>query len=191
MAMHDELGDEIFKALMSTHLFSRSYPELMRNEGSRWWDNRNTPLKTETRQHIFLEAFLKSVGELESNGDQQWGDVHTMEHPHPLGTIDLLRPYFNVGPFSAPGGRETINNASFNLNPDGKYEISYGPAMRRIINFADAENAVSILPTGNSGNPMSPHFKDQSELFVSGQFRKMMMNEAEIKQSANHLIIRP
>lgn len=194
LTMHDELGDEIFNALLNTHLFSRTYPELIQKEDSPWWDNRNTPEKKETRQQIFLQAFLKTIKELESHAEfpnMEWGQVHTMEHPHPLGTIDVLRPFFNVGPFPAPGGRETINNAAFDLNPVGKYEISYGPAMRRIINFADAENAITILPTGNSGNLMSPHYKDQSELFVLGKFRKMMMNEAEIKQSANHLIIRP
>jgi penicillin amidase len=96
-----------------------------------------------------------------------------------------------VGPFPAPGGNETVNNAGFTFASKGAYTASYGPAMRIVIDFADVENAVSVLPTGNSGNVMSPHYKDQAEMYVKGETRKMMMNEKEIKELPNRLLLQP
>jgi penicillin amidase len=49
--------------------------------------------------------------------------------------------------------------------------------MRIIIDFADVEHALSINPTGQSGNFMSPHYKDQAEMFVDGKFRKQLMDK--------------
>ena len=194
-AMKDEFGENVFKEFLQTHLFSSAYPRLLTNDHSVWWDNKETKDQTENRGGVFYEALKISIGELEDQlGEDpeawKWERVHTVEHPHPLGTVSVLRGYFNVGPFPAPGGRETINNAGFTLNPDGIYEVSYGPAMRRIIDFSDIENAISVLPTGNSGNVMSRHYSDQARLFVEGRFRPMMINKKEIKKSANKLVIK-
>jgi penicillin amidase len=94
-----------------------------------------------------------------------------------------------VGPFPAPGGNETINNSGFDFNGDGQYRATFGPAMRIIIDFADVENAVSILPTGKSGNVMSEHYSDQAEMYVNGEFRKMMMNKEEIVERSSKLLM--
>ena len=61
--------------------------------------------------------------------------------------------------------------------------------MRIIIDFADIENSLSVNPTGQSGFFLSDHYDDQAAMFNSGQFRKQMMNRAEIKNSAKGLLI--
>ena len=64
-----------------------------------------------------------------------------------------------------------------------------GPSTRRIVDFSDIENSMSILPTGQSGNPFSPHYQDQAEMYVQGKFRKMMMNTEEIKRTSENTLI--
>jgi len=192
----DEFDEEKYNQLLKTHLIKRTYPELFKNPASLWWDNVSTPRKKENRTSIFVASFIQSVDDLmeEFGGDPtewRWENIHFVEHPHPLGKVDILRPWFNVGPFPAPGGNETINNAGFTFASKGAYKASYGPAMRIVIDFADVENAISILPTGNSGNVMSPHYKDQAEMYVRGEVRKMMMNEAEIRKLQNKLLLQP
>ncbi|MGB5359539.1 MAG: penicillin acylase family protein, partial [Eudoraea sp.] len=59
---------------------------------------------------------------------------------------------------------------------------------RRIVDFSDIENSMSILPTGQSGNPLSPHYKDQAQMFINGEFRKMMMNKEEIMTTSKSLL---
>lgn len=195
-AMVDEAGDDIFKSLLSTHLMMRTYPKLIFNNESKWWDNVKTTGKVEKRAQIITEAFKKSIAELrEELGDDinewRWERVHTTTHEHPMGKVDVLRPFFNVGPYPSPGGVETINNAGFTLNGDGEYHANFGPAMRILIDFADVENALSILPTGNSGNPLSPHYSDQAEMYIEGSFRKMLMNKKEIVSSSTLVEMKP
>ena len=45
------------------------------------------------------------------------------------------------------------------------------------IDFSDIENSISILPTGQSGNPFSKYYNNQAEMFNKGEFRKMKLNK--------------
>ncbi len=194
-ACADELGEKDFKIFLQTVLSRRSLPSLLENENSVWWDDQTTPGKKESRAEIIAAAFEKSLEELEAqlgNDPEKWtwGKVHTIEHPHLLGQNENLRPYFNVGPFPIVGTKEVINNLSYTINSSGKYEVVSGPAVRRIIDFADIEHSINVLPTGNSGNPLSPHYADQAKMFVDGDFRLQMMNEKEIKEEGRKLILK-
>ncbi|RMG77268.1 MAG: penicillin acylase family protein, partial [Bacteroidetes bacterium] len=195
-AMSDELGDADFNTLLETHLIKRTFPLLIQKDSSAWWDDIRTPDKTESRNDLIVKAFRQSVSELEAQlgADPDawlWGKVHTLEHPHALGKVPVLRPYFNVGPYAIMGNIEVINNQMFRLNDSGEYHVFGGPAIRRIIDFADPEHAVNVLPTGNSGNITSPHYDDQALMFVNGEFRPEKMNREEIVSSCSKLLIRP
>ncbi len=190
----DELGDEMFDQFLTTFLLKRSYAGLLSRDDSPWWDNLRTANKRETRTGIFTDSFVKTVAELEDElglevSEWRWELVHTLTHAHPMGEVDVLSHFFNVGPFPAPGGLETINNSTFTLNGTGSYPAASGPAMRILIDFADIEHALSILPTGNSGNVMSPHYADQAEMYVKGKFRPMLMNKEEIVDTSTKLTI--
>ena len=192
----DEMGEKNYEQFLTTHLMKRSYPKVIQSSSSPWYDNVTTKNKKENRTSIVVDSFMEAVDDLRDNfGDQisewRWENIHFVEHPHPLGSVEMLKPWFNIGPFPAPGGNETVNNAGFTFSSEGDYVAHYGPAMRIVIDFADVENAVSVLPTGNSGNVMSPHYKDQAEMYVNGGARKMMMNEAEIRELPNKLTIVP
>lgn len=195
-AMQDELGSEQFQTFLTTFAFKRSYPKLFLNNDSRWWDNVETRGMIESRSNIFSKALQRSIAELHSEFGEEmeewrWGEVHTVKHGHPLGKVEMLSPWFDVGPFPAPGGNETVNNGGFLYNGDGKYPMRMGPSIRSIIDFNDIENAISILPTGNSGNVMSPHYSDQAQMYVDGEFRKMMMNKTEIIQTSTMILVVP
>jgi penicillin amidase len=135
---------------------------------------------------IFARSFDQAVRLLEKQmgadiSGWQWGKVHTLEHGHPLGRQKPLNVFFNVGPFAAMGGNETMANLGFRLNSPGRYPVVFGPAMRIILDFADIENSLSVNPTGQSGYFLSAHYADQAHIFNTGKFRKQMMNRAEIK----------
>jgi penicillin amidase len=108
-----------------------------------------------------------------------------------LGEVAALRSYFNVGPFEINGSNEVINNLMFTFTESGNHQVKAGPSTRRIIDFSDIENCVSILPTGQSGNPLSEHYKDQAQMYNEGKFRKMKMNKKEIEASARKLVFKP
>ncbi|NVN18349.1 penicillin acylase family protein [Muricauda sp. HICW] len=192
--MEDELGPEMFKQFLSTHLFKRQIAWGSSMKSGKWWDNVNTPDVVETRQDIVLMSFAQTWESLikdfgEDTSQWTWDKVHTLEHGHPFGQVASLRKYFNVGPFPVEGTREVINNLAFPYDSTGFYKVNSGPSTRRIIDFSDIENSISILPTGQSGNPLSKHYDDQAQMYVNGEFRKMMMNKQEIEETAASVLI--
>ncbi|KQC28970.1 penicillin acylase family protein [Flagellimonas eckloniae] len=190
----DEMGTEQFNQFLATHLFKRHIAFGTRKEKGIWWDNITTKDKVETRDEIALKSFADAWKSLVADfgpdpSEWTWDKAHTLEHPHPIGQVESLRKFFNVGPYPVEGTQEVINNMSFKYDSTGLYRVSSGPSTRRIIDFSDVENSISILPTGQSGNPLSKYYKDQAELFVNGEFRKMMMNKEEIEETAASLLV--
>ena len=192
----DELGDELFNQFLSTHFMKRLIAPLSKDEDSVWWDDVSTTDVNESMVDIVNISFMEAVASLEkdfgNNLDYwRWERVHTIEHGHPIGQIAALRSFFNVGPYPVHGTREVINNLAFSYDDTGYYKTTSGPSTRRIIDFSDVENSISILPTGQSGNPFSEHYRDQAEMYVNGEFRKMMMNKEEIQKSKEILTFKP
>ncbi len=190
----DELGAEGFESLLNTHLLKRMISPMSRKEASVWWDDVRTPEIRETRKDIIRASYRSAVASIHTDfggyeGDWGWKDVHSVEFSHPFGRMESLRSYFNVGPFPVNGTREVINNLMFPYNASGFYKVSAGPSTRRVIDFSDIEASMSILPTGQSGNPFSPHYDDQAEMYIQGKFRKMLLNEQEIKANSKSILI--
>ena len=192
----DELGKDRFAILLTTHILKQMIAFQIANENSPWWDNSSTKDKTESRNETLSLSFKQTIAQLEKKVGNQvsawtWNKVHSVEHKHPLGEVAALRSYFNVGPFEINGSNEVINNLMFTLTEEGNHHVKSGPSTRRIIDFSDIENSVSILPTGQSGNPLSKHYDDQAVMFNEGKFRKMKMNRKEIEASSRKLVFKP
>jgi len=192
----DEMGEKLFNQFLKTTLMKRTIAVQLKKDTSIWWDNSITSKVIETKKDILSKSLIETVAALENQFGIEmttwtWGKVHTLEHQHPLGTVNALRKYFNVGPFPLNGASEVINNTSYDFDKIefGMYNITLGPSTRRIIDFSDIENSVSILPTGQSGNPFSIHYKDQAEMYNNGTFRKMKLNKEEIISSSTKLTI--
>ncbi|MDB4292280.1 penicillin acylase family protein [Maribacter sp.] len=192
----DELGQEQFEQFLTTHFSKRVIATIVDKPSSIWWDDIMTEDTKETHEDIIQKSFEEALAFLikDFGPDENlwtWDKVHSLEHEHPMGQVAVLRPFFNVGPFPVNGSREVINNLGFGYNPTGFYKVGSGPSTRRVIDFSDIENSMSILPTGQSGNPFSAHYKDQAALFVNGEFRKMLMNKEEIQKSESILTFKP
>ncbi len=190
----DEMGKS-FSQFINTPYQDKAFVEQIVREESVWWDDLHTKNKKETRTDIITSSYKKAIAFLgnqlgENVQDWTWDRVISVEYPHALGKVAALRSYFNVGPFKTRGGNEVINNQIFNLDSTGVYKITAGPSTRRIVDFSDVENGLGILPTGQSGNVFSPHYKDQVQKYVDGEFVKMSLNEAYIKKSKNKLVFK-
>ena len=192
----DELGDG-FELFINSQLQDQVLPNQISRENSIWWDNINSKNKTETRAEIVTTSFKNAFSFLENQlganvENWLWKRVISIEHEHAIGKAGgVLRKFFNVGPFETIGGNEVINNQIFKLDSTGVYKITAGPSTRRVIDFSDIENSLSILPTGQSGRVFSPYYKDQAQKFVDGEFVKMSLNQKEIEKSENILVLKP
>lgn len=188
----DELGEELFKQFTGTSLCRKTETRFLKNENSPWWDNINTT-KKESFSEIITNSFKESVSELQNQlgyavEEWQWRKVHTLGHKHALAKVDFLKSILNVKNAPIVGGRETINNIMFNYSENGVYESDAGPSTRRVIDFSDIENSVAVLPTGQSGNFLSPYYKNQVTSYNNGFYYKMLMNEKEIKELEQKIV---
>ncbi|WP_433813893.1 penicillin acylase family protein [Flavobacterium johnsoniae] len=191
----DEMGEDNFNMFLGVSVGKQVVANQIKNENSVWWDNIKTKNVKETRKDIVSKSFHEAVSDLQKQlgntiADWKWGEVHTVEHEHPLGKVAALRGLFNVGPFASPGSNEVINNLFFGFTNEGKYYVKGGPSTRRIVDFSDIENSWSILPTGQSGNPFSKHYSDQAEMYNAGKFRKMKLNKDEIIKTSTKLVLK-
>ena len=190
----DELGEERFNQLLRTHLLKRVIAPMSAKEHSIWWDDINTAEDKETRNAIVNLSLKHAFESLKTDlgadtAKWNWSKVHKVEYKHPIGEVDMCRSFFNVGPYPVNGTREVINNMAFHYDSLSTYQVHSGPSTRRVIDFSDIENGLSILPTGQSGNPFSEHYDDQAEMYLKGVFRKMMMNKEEIRSTSKSLLI--
>lgn len=177
-ALHDELGDTWFQVLISTRAIDAALPRLAADADSPWWNLRGGHDRTD-RTAIVRQAWQRSLAhlrELYGNdpADWQWGKAHTLTHNHPLGQQKPLNLLFNVGPFAAPGTHEVPNNLSAKIGT-APWPVNYGPSTRRLIDFADAGQALTINPVGQSGVPFDRHYSDQAEDYVQGRYHKAQM----------------
>jgi penicillin G amidase len=196
LAMIDELGWPAYEAFNKHSIARNTWEAFVANDTSVWWDNIKSTDKKETRTHVVVRSAERTIDLLKKNAgpemaDWKWEKIHKLKHPHPLGKVAFLDTYFSVGPFGAPGGSEVINNIHFHLDTTGVFHVNGGPALRKITDFGDVENGVTVSPTGQSGNVMSPHYKDQAEMYVRGETRKMMMNRDEILSKSTRLLLKP
>ncbi len=112
-------------------------------------------------------------------GVRKWGEIHTLTLDHAMGRVKILAPFFSIGPFPAPGSGVTINS--------GFYRHSYpylqvvGTSLKMAIVIGDWERGRYILPSGQSGHPFSEHYRDQFEMWRSGNYIQLVHGIEEME----------
>lgn len=182
-AMADEMDEVQFKNLLTTRTLEFALPRLIADANSPWWDKRNTQ-QIESRSDTLKVAWRATLNHLQTTFGQDsatwtWGKAHTLTHGHALGSQKPLDKLFNIGPFSAPGGRELPNNLGHHISP-APWAVTYGPSTRRVIDFADAGKAMGINPVGQSGVLFDAHYKDQAQTYIAGGYVPMHLGAADV-----------
>lgn len=192
LSIKSHLGPERFKSLNKAADYWHFFKWFMHQREHEFWDNKKTD-KKETRDEIITQAFKNAVTKLlkkfgSSVKDWTWGKLHTIEYEHPLGKVKPLNYIFNIGPFPAGGGFFQVDNMTSARYSD-EFKVTLGPSTRRLVDMANPRNSFGILPTGNSGNLLSPYYKDQVKLFLDGEYRKQKMDLKDITADEYKLLI--
>lgn len=117
------------------------------------------------------EAADRALDDALDHGIQPLGSIQKLVISHPLASVALLDHWLDLsrGPFSI-GGSETTLNATFpNWNGDQTRLLTrQGASMRFIMDWSDPDSFSLNLAVGQSGHPLSPHFDDFLDDFLSG-----------------------
>jgi penicillin amidase len=106
-----------------------------------------------------------------------WGRVHVAHWRHPLSTA-ASEAAFDVGPAPIDGGSHTVRNTGGELPP---HAASSGAEYRILVDFTRPESFLAVQNIGNSGVPGSPHYRDQFEPFVRGDYHVVHLKRAAIE----------
>jgi penicillin amidase len=120
-----------------------------------------------------------------------WGRVRPVTLPHFASAIPLVGRVFSVGPAEIGGDLTTIPQASVDyLDPTGN---PLGiVVMRMVIDVGAWDDMRVVLAGGVSGNPLSPHYADQFELWRRGEAVRMPWSEQAVRAAAaSELVIEP
>jgi penicillin amidase len=97
-----------------------------------------------------------------------WGRLRTLTMTHPFGRGRVLAAVYNLGPIPFGGDADTINQGSVRpLEPFTRPDSI--ASLRAVIDVGAWENCRWVIPAGQSGNPLSPHYDDQWPLWQRGE----------------------
>jgi penicillin amidase len=158
------------------------------DEGDRspWVDDVSTPDHVETLSELEELAMVRAIEKIDN---RRWGDLHQERHVHPLGTSALLERLFgfDVGPYPSPGGPNTVRPDAYgmwqSLDPGGPtppWTSEYGPSERLVVEMTPGgPRGQLMLPTGESGNPFSPHYRDMNDAWRGGELTRVSLDAEE------------
>lgn len=136
---------------------------LLKEPGSKWFDDINTPAK-ETCAYVINQSFKVAVNDLvkqfgKPGKSWQWGQVKKLEIKH------LTRQEaFSSGNFPTGGTGSTVNA----LNN------GHGPSWRMVVQMGPTVKGFGILPGGESGNPGSFFYSDMLKTWQQGQLKELL-----------------
>ncbi len=122
-----------------------------------------------------------------------WGHVRPLRLIHPFGSRRGLDSLFNLGPIPFGGDMTTVSQAGA-VPLDPLANPSAIAAFRIAIEVGDWDSARFSLPGGQSGNPLSPHYGDQVDLWLSGVGANVPHSETAVERVVRqslHLVPEP
>ena len=155
------------------------------------WDDQVTLTKqfaaTATKEEL-LPPLLEVIKELEKNFSTwqvPWGDINRYQRissyiQQQYKTAEPRRP---VGFASSEWGMIPAYNSKFFPGSNNRYGVSSNSFICAV-EFGKRIKAKSLLAGGESGNPASPHFKDQLEMYTKGQFKDVLFYKEDVLKHA-------
>lgn len=202
-AFEDALWRRTFQDEMDEPLFLKFYEwagaerpsglyAIVRDRESPWFDDIDTVEKRESRDDIYLLAARDAEERLQrewgGEGRRAWDVIHSASFDHPLAAAALpLKWLFSRGPVPVSGDGTTVMRVSWNrLRPFAAWEY---PSWRQIFEVGAWDQSRVILPAGQSGHPLSPHYFDQNTLWREGRYRTQPFSREAVQAATQHRLL--
>ena len=190
----DEMGEPLFRVFYQWAGGERpaGLYTIIDERQSRWFDDIATIEKRESRDDIYILAARDAAelvqAEYGRGSGRDWDRVHAVTFEHPLAAGSWWRSWvFSRGPVPIAGDGTTVMRVSWNrLRPFRAWEA---PSWRQLFDVGEWDRARVVLPAGQSGHLMSPHYFDQNELWRSGQYRVQPFSREAVLQAQQHRLV--
>jgi penicillin amidase len=127
-------------------------------------------------------------------GEHTWGQLHQVVAEHQLGSVALLERLLrlNIGPLPGDGSPTTVNVSDYEPRQI-PVNAAYGPSQRHVVDMADVDHSGGfILPTGQSGVPVSRDYRSQARRWRDGGLWRIPLSRGNAEARFVHrLYLRP
>ncbi len=166
-------------------------------EKSGWCDDIGTPAREDCAARLET-ALDDALGELSSGfgdnaRDWRWGDVHRARFAHPLFThVPVLNAIADLE-IETDGGFYTVNRgANFLWDPIQPYAHVHGAGFRAVYDLSNLRESRFVIATGQSGNPLSEHYRDMLRLWADGGWIRLGQTREDLERRAtSRLVLKP
>jgi penicillin G amidase len=117
----------------------------------------------------------------------RWGALHRVRFAHPLARLPGIGALFVAAEHDLGGDEQTVLQGGFDARLG--FDAVVVPSWRVVVDLADLDGSLAVLTTGQSGNPASPHWNDQSELWASGKLRACPFSRPAVEAAAEHALL--
>jgi penicillin amidase len=189
----DELGDA-FRANWSARAI---FVQGVLGSGSRWCDDvRSRPM--ETCAQLLSESLDRALDELKERygadaAGWRWGEAHAAEQRHrPFSRHRLLARLFDI---RVPSGGDaySINAGRSDWNDENApYANRHGASYRAIYDLSDPDASLFIHAGGQSGNPLSRHYRAFAQAWSRGEYVAAVTDRARLEaHGVQRLLLKP
>jgi penicillin amidase len=177
----DELGD-LFPSMWDLH--AKLIARTLRTDAA-WCDDIRTEeaescaLQIERALDQALDRLSKRYGD--DLASWRWGTAHPARHDHPVFShIAVLRDFCDLT-IAADGGNDTIDRGAMRVSRSADpFADIHGPGYRAVYDLAKPDDSVFGIATGESGNPLSRHYRDFLERWRDGLGRTLTGSPAAL-----------
>ncbi|OHT44840.1 penicillin acylase family protein [Flavobacterium tructae] len=132
-----------------------------------------------------LQFVLKELNSKWGTWKVAWGEINRFQRSN--GDIDLkyddAQPSLPIA--FGPGSWGSLPSFKSSYQKDSKKRYGYnGNSFVCAVEFGPKIKAKSLLAGGNSGNPDSKHFNDQSEMYRKGSFKEVLFYKDDVIKNA-------
>lgn len=155
-------------------------------------DDTSTPAK-ETCDGVIAAAFDRALDGLVARAGRRmdawrWGEFHQARHGSQVfSMIPVIGAAFTRS-VPTDGGADTINRGLTNFSSRRPFANIHGSTYRAVYDLAEPERSIFMISTGQSGNPLSPHFDDLLEPWARGEYLAMTTDRKALETKGVDLL---
>jgi penicillin amidase len=188
----DELGPGLLHDFLAQgHVVNLTVQRLWRDPAAAWYDDIATTDRREGMDEIIVRSFVDAVAWMadeqgEDPADWRWGDIHPLTLNHPLGSVRILDRLFklNRGPYPTGGSRHTVSPYQYRYTDP--FKVDHGASHRHIYTPHDWDASLTVIPTGTCGVPASPHYCDQTEMYLENRYHPDHFSKGKVVKNARY-----
>lgn len=167
----ERLGEPLYQRLLKrNYVLNHALDGLILQEDDPvWWQGAKGHKLAQSLESA-VEALEESLGSEISEWRLERRQRVALNHE--LGKAEpMLAPLFNLAPRGWGGGPAMLGRANYRY--DRPFVVSHGATLRVVAEMRPTPTVKSVIAGGQSGHPLSAHYDDQFETWLSGDLNQI------------------